>query len=235
MSQGLGKKGRPKVFYVLGTIVLGGALYLAFELGRFQSGYSLLDERHERIQAAAALAEREATIEDLRRQLAVFETSREIDRETYDQVEANLSDLQAKIQAQEEELAFYRGIVSPQDGLSGLRIQNVEVVPTASEQRYLVRLVLVQAIIHNQRVTGIVKLRVAGEQDGAAVTLDLADLAADGDGDDIAYQFRYFEGFERELNLPVGFEPSSIEVEIWPHEPRGETVKQSFPWSVVSG
>jgi Family of unknown function (DUF6776) len=235
MSQGLGKKGRPKVLYMLGIVVLGAALYLAFELGRFQSGYSLLDQRRERAQATATLAEREATIEDLRRQLAVFKTSREIDRETYDQVEANLSDLQAKIQAQEEELAFYRGIVSPQDGLSGLRIQNVEVVPTATEQRYLVRLVLVQAIIHNQRVTGIVKLHVAGQQDGAAVTLDLADLAADGDEADIAYQFRYFEGFERELTLPVGFEPSSIEVEIWPHEPHAQTVKQSFPWSVVSG
>jgi len=234
MRQRIGKKGRPKIFFLLGAIVLMASLYLAFELGRLQSGYSLLDERRERAAAAAELAERDSQIDDLRRQLAVLQTSREIDSETYSQVESNLSDLQAKIQSQEEELAFYRGIVSPQDGLSGLRIQTVEIVPTDAEQRYLVRLVLVQAIIHNRSVTGTIKLHVAGEQDGVATTLDLAQVAADG-GDDIAYQFRYFEGFERELNLPVGFEPQSLEVEIWPRDPRGETVKQSFPWSVVSG
>ena len=230
----MGKKGRPKTLYLLGTIVLLGALYLAFELGRFQSGYSLLDQRHERETAAAELADRDATIDDLRRQLAVLETSREIDSETYAQVESNLSELQTKIQSQEEELAFYRGIVSPQDGLSGLRIQSAEIVPGDAERRYVVRLVLVQAIVHNRAVTGTVKLRVAGEQDGAATSLDLADVATDGAGD-IGYRFRYFEGFEREISLPVGFEPSSLEVEIWPRDPRGDTVKQSFPWTVVSG
>lgn len=228
------RTGRPAVLYLLGGIVVLGALYLAFELGRFESGYSLLDQRHEREQSAAALAQRDATIDDLRRQLALLQTSREIDSKTYSEVESNLSELQAKIQSQEEELAFYRGIVSPQDKLSALRIQTAEIVPGDAERRYLVRLVLVQGIVHTRAVTGTVKLRVAGTQDGVAKRLDFSDITTDGSGD-IAYRFRYFEGFERELSLPVGFEPESLEVEIWPRDPRGDTVKQSFPWSPTNG
>jgi Family of unknown function (DUF6776) len=235
MSRRAGEKGRPALIYVLGGALLVASIYLAFELGRYEGGYSVIDERRERTAADEALAERDANIEDLRRQIAVLETSREIDKETYAQVEANLSQLQAKIQAQEEELAFYRGIVSPQDGISGLRIQNFEVVPGDAEQRYIVRLVLVQGIIHNQRVSGVVKLHVSGSQDGAPVALDLADVATGPDTAEMAYRFRYFQGFEREVTLPVGFEPSSIEVEIMPSEPRGEPVKQSFSWSDLTG
>ena len=65
-----------------------------------------------------------------------------------------MGELQAQIQAQEEELVFYRGIVSPQDGVAGLRIQSLEVLPGDGENRYLLRLLLVQAIVHSRRVAG---------------------------------------------------------------------------------
>ena len=67
--------------------------------------------------------------------IAIFETSREIDKETYARIQANLADLQARIQSQEEELMVYRGIVSPQDGAQGLRIQSLAVTPTEAVGR----------------------------------------------------------------------------------------------------
>ena len=81
----------------------------AFELGRYQSGYSMLDHRRERAALAERLAEEQGANDELRRQLAIAETAGDIDRATYSQVESTLGDLQAQIQAQEEELVFYRG------------------------------------------------------------------------------------------------------------------------------
>ncbi len=224
---------RPVVLYAIGAVLLLSGAYLLFELGRYQGGYSLLDQRRERAAAAQALAERDASIEELRRQITVLETSRDIDRETYAQVEDNLSQLQARIQAQEEELAFYQGIVSPDDGVTGLRIQLLEVAPADSERRYVLRIVLVQAIIHDRRVAGVVRLNVMGKRGGEVVELGLGDLVAEGAPGELSYGFRYFQGLQQELVLPVGFEPDRVTVEIWPREPRGEQILQSFQWDAI--
>ncbi len=224
--------GRPLSMYLLAAVVTIGALYLAFELGRFRSGFSVIDHRRE-VAALNKLIEQERSAADeLRRKLAIAQTSGEIDRETYSRVESNLSNLQAKIQAQEEELVFYRGIVSPQDGVAGLRIQSLEVLPADRERRYSIRLVLVQAMVHSRRIMGEVKLQLEGMRDGQIASLDASQLYV-GDGRyDMAYDFRYFQGLETEVELPLGFEPQRINVEIWPSEAKAEKVYQTFDWSV---
>lgn len=221
--------------YVAAAVIAGGCLYLAYELGRFRSGYSLLDQRRERAELLAALAEEQGVSDELRRQLAIGETASEIDRATYAQVKTELGDLQAKIQAQEEELVFYRGIVSPQDRVAGLRIQSLEALPSDGEGRYLVRLLLVQAIVHSRRVSGAVKLQLEGLQDGQAVSFDAAELVVPSEPYDMAYEFRYFQGIETELALPAGFEPQRMTVEIWPNEARAERINQTFEWPAISG
>ena len=220
--------------YALVALVAGGCLYLAFELGRYQGGYSVLDYRRERAGLAADLAEERGASDELRRQLAIAETAGDIDRATYSEVESSLGELQAQIQAQEEELVFYRGIVSPQDRVAGLRIQSLEVLPSDGEGRYLVRLLLVQAIVHNRRVSGAVKLQLEGVQDGQTAAFDAAEVVAPGEPYDMAYEFRYFQGLETELALPVGFEPQRVTVEIWPNEARAERINQTFEWAAVA-
>jgi hypothetical protein len=225
---------RSTVFAVAAVVLIAGA-YLSFELGRYRSGYSILDHRRTVAALERQLDEERATSDELRRQIAIFETSGEIDRETYAQIEANLSELQTRIQSQEEELVFYRGIVSPQDGVAGLRIQSLEVLPADNERHYALRLVLVQAIVHSRRVSGVVKLQLEGMRDGQTASFDVAELAAENGSYDMAYEFRYFQGLECELALPAGFEPARINVEIWPNETRGQKVAQTFEWSAVAG
>ena len=229
------RTGRPLWVYALVVLVAGTSLYLAYELGRYQGGYSLLDHRRERAQLTERLAEEKAVSDELRRQLAIGETSSEIDRATYAQVETTLADLQAQIQTQEEELVFYRGIVSPQDRVAGLRIQSLEALPGDGEGRYLVRLLLVQAIQHRARVSGAVKLQLEGIQDGQMASFDVAELVVPGESYDMAYEFRYFQGLEAELALPAGFEPQRMTVEISPNEARAEHINQTFEWPAIAG
>lgn len=220
-------------YAVAGTLLLAGA-YLCFELGRYEAGYSILDQRRVLSALDEQIAKQRATADELHRQIAIFETSSRIDQETYSQIQANLADLQARIQSQEEELMVYRGIVSPHDGVSGLRIQSLSVVPADGERHYVLRLVLVQAIVHSRRVAGTVKLQLEGAQNGRIMSLDTADLVPDKASYDMAYEFRYFQGLECELILPVGFEPGRFRVGIAPNDPHAEKVEQSFEWSDVT-
>jgi hypothetical protein len=230
-----GRSSRPTWVYAAAALVVAGSLYLTYELGRYQGGYSLFDHRRERADFAAKLAVEQAVSDELRRQLAIGETASDIDRATYEQVETTLGDLQAQIQAQEEELVFYRGIVSPQDRVAGLRIQSLEALPSDGERRYLVRLLLVQAIVHSRSVSGAVKLQLEGLRDGQMATFDAAELVVQGESYDMAYEFRYFQGLEAELELPVGFEPQRMTVEIWPSEARAERINQTFEWPAIAG
>jgi hypothetical protein len=220
-------------YAVAGVLLLAGA-YLCFELGRYESGYSVIDHRRVVAGLKEQVTQQRTAADELRRQIAIFETSRRIDQETYSQIQANLADLQARIQSQEEELMVYRGIVSPQDGVSGLRIQSLSVVPADGERHFVVRLVLVQAIVHSRRVSGTVKLQLEGVQDGRMTALDAADLAPDKAAYDMAYEFRYFQGLESELILPVGFEPGRFRVAIAPNDAHAEKVEQSFEWTDVT-
>jgi hypothetical protein len=226
---------RSVVLTALAVAVGAGVLYLAFEFGRYQSGYSMLDTRRELDELEQRLQQELTASDELRRELAIAKTGGEIDRETYSQIESSLSDLEAKIQAQEEELVFYRGIVSPQDGVPGLRIQSLEVLPSDAEGSFLLRLLLVQAIVHSRPVSGAVKLQLEGMQDGLTTSFDVAELMAPGESYDMAYEFRYFQGLETELSLPAGFEPQRVLVEIWPNEARAERINQTFEWPEVAG
>lgn len=223
------------MFLIGGAILVAATLYLTFELGRYRAGFSLFDERRNIEQLNAEIAGRDERIESLLRRQAILETSGEIDAETYSAVETELAQLQERIQDLEEELAFYQGIVSPGDGVAGLRIQNLEVLPGDTDGSRLLRLLLVQAIVHNDRVTGTVRVRVVGMQGAEAAVLGLGELVSGGEPEELAYAFRYFQSLEQELAMPDGFVPEQIQIEIWPREPRGETVTQEFPWAQVSG
>ena len=220
------------VLILVALAFLGGAGFLVYELGRYQAGYSRLDADAERSALRADIAALEEANEGLRRQIAVFETSREVDQEAYSQVEANLAELQASIQSQEEELAFYRGIVSPADGVAGLKIQEFELTPGNAGEAVVMRLVLVQAIKHDRRVSGVVKLNVHGERAGEDASLALPELVAEGENGELAYSFRYFQDLERQLVLPEGFQPDRVDLEILPKGRGSKRVSQSFDWTV---
>lgn len=215
---------------VVAVLAAIAALYLSFELGRLQSGYSVLDNRRQTEAFSEAIGERDFRIEELEREVARLETSRDIDSETYANIESNLTELQERIQQQEEDLAFYQGIVSPGDGVAGLRIQNVEIGAGEGEATHVLGVLLVQAIVHNDRVTGSVRATVAGTLAGEPVSYGLDELGAESQATDIPYAFRYFQNLQVGLALPDGFEPENIEVQVWPRSPRGETIVQSFPW-----
>ncbi|HEY5623521.1 MAG TPA: DUF6776 family protein [Gammaproteobacteria bacterium] len=225
----------PLYFAGIGLVVLAGMVYLAFELGRLEAGYSILDQRREQEALQLIVESQIAEADDLQRQLTMLRTSQEIDRETYAQIEMSLAELQQRIQEQEEELAFYQGIISPEDGYPGLRVQTLAISPAEAERHYELRLVLVQAIVQDRRVTGTVRMNIDGVSGGVPARLSVADLHPEDDTSELAYSFRYFQGLQQEIVLPRDFEPRQVNVEIRPADRGDERILHSFEWAAVTG
>jgi hypothetical protein len=206
------------------------AAYLTFELGRIQAGYSITDAMSERQLLHQQIESLEAAVVAHKEQIALLQTHRDIDRAAYRDVEASLADLQNKIQEQRDAIEFYRGIISPADGVQGLRVQDLKLEKGADEGHYSLKLVLVQVKQHDRSVKGEVDVTLDGAQDGVAKTYKLSELLSDDEQNSWPFSFRYFQNFDRELQIPVGFLPERINVEVKSRTKSVASVKQSFLW-----
>ena len=209
--------------------------YLAFEFGRIQANYNVVDAARERDVYEQRITELDAEILALKEQIAVLETHRAIDREAYKEVEASLTALQAKIQEQSAAIAFYRGIVSPADGNSGLRVQDLKLSRGQDERSYNLRLVLVQSLQHDRTVSGDVDLVIEGTRNGTAVTYQYADLLPGDEDAAWDFSFRYFQDFNREIVLPDGFTPERIHIEVHSRTRSVASIEESFSWVTSLG
>ena len=231
-THGAGRTLIIRIFFVVLTIVAG---YLVFEYGRISAGYDTIDAANKRAALEAEIEARDARIADLEQEVALLETHREIDREAYMEVETSLVDLQAKIQEQRDAIAFYRGIVSPADGRPGLRVQDFRLTRGAEERQFNLRLVLVQAMKHDRKVSGDVALTVEGNEDGVARTYALTELLPAEARKDWPFSFRYFQDFDRQIILPDGFTPERVRVEVRSRTRSIASIEESFAWVTSQG
>lgn len=218
---------------ILALVVVSA--YLVFEFGRIRAGYDVVEVSNIKQGYEDHIMRLEDEIVELKQQVAILKTNREVDRKSYQEVEANLSTLQAKIQEQRDAIAFYRGIVSPTDGNSGLRVQNLKLSRGKAEREFKIRLVLVQAMQHDRKVSGDVSLSVEGIQNGVDKTYALAELVPAEEKGAWEFSFRYFQDFDRSLVLPDGFTPERINVEVRSRTRSISSIEESFAWKTSQG
>ena len=221
------------VSVVLILIAVSG--YLVFEFGRISAGYNIVDVGKERQAYEDRIMVLDDEIVALTQEVAMLETHREIDRAAYKEVEGSLTSLQAKIQEQRDAIAFYRGIVSPADGKSGLRVQDLKLTRGGAEREFNLRLVLVQAMKHDRKVSGDVTLSVQGSQDGVETVYTLNQLIPAEAESAWPFSFRYFQDFDRQLILPDGFTPERIRVEVRSKTRSIQSIEESYAWATSAG
>ena len=213
-------------------IVLAGialALLLCFglfELGLRAGGHSSFrsDDRRQALRAEAVRLRGEN--QQLKEALARLQTSLEVDREAQSRITETLAQSEARIAELNEELAFYRRIVSPPDGQTGLRVQAFEVLGNELAGGYRLKLLLVQSPQRSGRAQGLVDLTLSGTLGGEDESLTLQELAAEPQ----AFEFLYFQDVDFEVILPEGFEPQAAEIELRPEGRNARPVVASFPW-----
>jgi hypothetical protein len=221
---------RRTVLVWAGTLI-GAVLCLAatFEAGRMLAGYSAISAERERLALDAEVRTLGAKLREAESRLATTEVARRVDHEAETQVEKSLAELQARLGEATQELAFYRSVVSPSDGILGMRVQRLRVQPALAPRHYRVRLVLVQAARQDAITAASADFTVDGLQGGHAASLPLSEIGTSSRV--LNFSFRYFQELETEIELPADFVPQNVQIEVRPAK-GASPIRAAYPWKI---
>jgi len=202
-------------------------LCAAFELGRYDAGFRVVDSVRGALAASSRIRELEADNARQRTQLEAADVARRVDREGYKQVERSLGDMQSQIARLNQDLSFYRGLVQP-ESLIHVKVQQMQIVPEAASQ-FRLKFVLMQTGKPDSVVAGNAAIVVDGLWRGKPHSLGFAELSSSRRVS-LAYSFRYFEDYDELIRLPPGFEPTRVGVEIHSGRDSSHGFRQAFVW-----
>lgn len=201
----------------------------AYDYGRQQGFQDEVVKQQTIKQLERKRQEQEKAITRLHENKAILERSSKVEREAHYQLEMTVAELQNKILELEEELAFYRGIVSPKNAKSGLRIEEFEIVPGSELRKYHYKLVLTQVLNNNDFVSGSVELQIDGLFKGKPRTLARGEFESESEKQS-KFRFRYFQNLEGDIVLPDGFRPVRMNVKVLPKGRKYKRLEQVYDW-----
>jgi hypothetical protein len=214
------------------SVLAAFALYIVYELGRFNAGYDRLAVAQQRTELEVEIERLGKSNRELRTQLAELDTIRIGRAREQAEVTRTIGDLQAQVARQTQELAFYRGIVAQGAAAVGVKVQQVHITPGTKAQRFMVHIALVRTVRPDSVAIGSVALSIDGAMaDGKPTTLDLPALTP-GKQKELPFNFRYFENLDQDVALPAGFQPEKVAIEVRSSKKDVAPASQSFPWSV---
>jgi len=229
---------RPRQRFVFTCLLLIGVGVAA--AGGFSYGYykTMLTQEIEQADRTELRSEVDrVTVEnsDLRRQIAILERSSQMDQRANAEVQSTISTLRQRIAQLEEDIVYYRGVVSEETEHTGLIIGEFDISATGVPGRYRYKLVMRQQDADGDTfLTGHANVNLIGNNGGSQMIFPLREVSDDEDELDIRLRFKYFQNIEGELALPEGFEPERVQIAALSVEPVEKNINQDFSW-VVEG
>jgi hypothetical protein len=231
-SQPAGPSWRRRWPWIAALLVVAAiAFWLGHRHGQNAAGYDAAAGARARRGLESEVERLESGNAALNARVSELEMARRLDREAYGQVERTLGDLQSRLARQSDDLAFYRTIVSPADGVQGLRIQRFAVRPGTQPREFVIEVTLIQAMRQDGIVSGLAQVIIQGMEGARPMRYTLGQLLGKPRAE-LPFSFRYFQTIERAVVLPDGFQPFDVEVSAKAGQ-RGSPVRQSFPWKVT--
>jgi len=180
-------------------------------------------------------------MEELQSELAELKMTQMVDGGAAREVQASFRELQDEIAAREEEVAFYRSLMAPEELAKGLHIEKMLLHPTERPNLFAYELVIAQTVARHSWQEGELYFEVHGS------------LAGDGEGESegenvgrqvlalteiatlpaypLLFRFRYFQNYTGEMTLPAGFVPETVIITL----DRGgatDVVQRRYEWFV---
>jgi hypothetical protein len=164
-----------KIWLSVGLLV--ALMGMFFYLGRGYQSYELDRLELERETLVSRIAELESRNRNLLQKNAHLDGSSKIERDAYELANEELVKLQQELLAQKEELAFYRGIVSPKDAALGVNLQSFVMRKKNNQNQYSYKMILTKNGKSTKKISGGAFVRIRGERAGSVSELKLSDLA----------------------------------------------------------
>ncbi len=218
-----------------GTVAILIGSFALYALGRSQSGN---DWTHT-LRLEAELRRMVAEVRRLRGEnqrlsehVVLLERGGDIDKRAAAVLNQSLRDEQAELAALKEQVAFYRGIVSPEESSAGVRVYELQLRPGSEPDLYQYDLVLIQVMRHENAVSGSADLAFIGLEDGQSRNYRLAEIEVER-GKTLLFSFRYFQQLSGSVRLPRGFAPSRVQVDVVRGGSPPVRFQQMYDWNKV--
>lgn len=230
---------RSRWVYVWGvvSIVLGAVLLVGWQGYLSQPDpvkdidqVSPLQKRiKEQAQEIASLVEERGR---LREQIAALERAGQIDKEAMREVREELKQSRSSYMEMESELALLRGIVETSVKSEGLYIQGFRLDKAEEAQLYRYSFTVSQSLKNAGAAVGWIELALEGEKNGEQSLLPLKEITKEKD-EKLKMRFRHFQDVDGLIQLPEGFNPERVIVEINPTNNKLPQIKKTFDWLVA--
>ena len=219
--------------YVAALLIALFAVYVVYELGRYNAGYDRQAVAQQRTELEVKIEHLEKDNREMRTQLAELDTFRVGRAREQAELAKSMGELQAQVAQQSQELAFYRGVVAQGAASIGIKIEQVRITATEHPGAFSVHLSLLRSGRADTDALGSLLLGLDGAANGEAKSLDFAALTA-GRIHELRYNFRYFQDFDQELTVPATFKPEQLVMELHSSKKDVPPLSQSFLWTVES-
>lgn len=219
---------------LLVAALLGGGWAL-FDYGRARAGFDAAAAARTRSQLMERILQLKKTNDGLRERLALLQRSGQVDREAYGRVRASLQRLQDETLELKQKLAFYRSVVGPHPGGPGLQVRSFTVRSAGGNRAYRYELILSRVRSRGSEARGTVRVLVDGVQGGVSRQLKVTAPGGSGGRTVMRYRFKYFQRLQGRVQLPPGFRPRSVRVELHPDGRHRRVIEKTFQWSQAVG
>jgi hypothetical protein len=189
------------------------------------------DAREERDTLLIQMDDMNSQMSFLQQELINAEQASAVDRQALEEVQDTILNFRETIAQLEEDVLYYKKIMSPENNDTGLMIGQLDLVNMNDAGRVRYRLELRQVGNNDNIISGYANVNILGSQDRQEISMPLRSVAVDENQLDIRLQFRYFQNIQGELLLPERFEPLGVQI-IAVDEGNDETVQKSFAWVV---
>jgi len=213
---------------VVVLLVTSGVIY---NHGLSMAGFESLTALRQQQGLQEVVAQLKQDNQALRDSLARAERSLQMDQTAYQDLDRSLKASSQAIVRLREELNFYRNIISPPNKKSGLHIQSLKVAAagdddTTATSKYHYKMVLIQALKHDRKISGKARFEINGVQGGKNTTIRFPQAA----DKPIRFNFKYFQDLEGQIELPQNFEPRTIKVNVTSRGRDAQSIEQIYPW-----
>lgn len=229
--------GRTRRQVLLWLLVLA-AVPLAFYAGRYWQTHYSAQQGSAPAQELARVADLEGQVERLQQRLALLSSGEKLSQQANEQSRLTIKLLEEQIYKQQQDLAFYKGVLAPASRREGLRVRTFEVQATDRPGVFRYKILLSRVGKGDAPLAGQLQVTLVGEQAGVEQRLELAPLTQglpDALVDQsIPFAFKHFQAIPEagrfaELQLPEDFVPREIRVRA---EVEGEKpLLRTFKWN----
>jgi len=165
----------------------------------------------------------------LNERILMLERTQFMDKHTAVLLQDALRTQQDEIYRLKGELEFYQGIMAAARETKGLNIHGIYIESLPQQQSYRLKLILTNVAKSVKVAEGVLDISFEGIQFGSTQHINLQDITLDKTLE-LSYKFRNFKRFESNLELPEGFVPRRVFIELQPKRKKQSKIKKVFDW-----